>query len=436
MNVSVVGLGYVGCVSTACLLKSKKKIYATDIDIEKVNLINSGKAAVSEPFVDEMIAEGLKEGHLKGLRDLSGCLENSVICIVTVGTPKLVGGGLNLDSVLSVAENIGKAIVDRKEHATFVLRSTVPPGTSKKICKIIEEFSGKILNKDFSFVYNPEFLREGTAVSDYFSPGCVVIGTHDGQSNKDIDELYEGVHGEIFYTDYNTSELTKYLNNSWHAIKVAFANEVGVIAKESDADVAKLMDIFLADKKLNVSEKYLLPGAPYGGSCLPKDLNGLNHLANNIGVSTPLLRSVADSNLCHVRRYVELIKNVATTSRVGLLGLTFKADTDDIRDSPFLEIALMLKKEGFELVVFDPMLKKSFDEGRNVAMLSNVLGHLVDNMVSTKEEFINASDIICCARMSSEFLNDDALQGKVFVNLGTGNLHAGFMETFRLETKL
>jgi GDP-mannose 6-dehydrogenase len=430
MDIAIIGMGYVGCVSAACLTKSGFRVLANDLDEDKTMAIGDGKATISEPHVDGLIEMAVKNGALRATNSLHDCVLNSHVCVITVGTPLAQNGNLNLNSVFDLAHQIGVMIKRRHSPITFVLRSTVSPGTSERFGKIVAIESGKTCGKDFSVVYNPEFLREGSAVDDFFAPGTIVIGTATGRTDVNVEKMYEGIDGEIFVVDYRTAELIKYLCNSWHAIKVAFANEVGVVANRAGANTKNLIDVFLSDKKLNLSGKYLRPGEPFGGSCLPKDLSGLNHLAKDLDVEVPLLKSVAISNEIHKGRFLDLIKAKAPTKNIGFYGLTFKPHTDDIRNSPFLAIMRMLKLEGYNVCAFDCEVDYAIKFNRNVKMLRSTLGDLEKDVCTTLEEMIKQSDLICCATQPDQLLSEFDLVNKKLINLSVANSIMGFMGLF------
>ena len=429
LHVTTIGLGYVGCVTAACIAESGHKVIGFDVDGEKVRLISSRKPTVFEPGLEELIERNVSNGRLSATTSLAKALENTDICMITVGTPVAANGDLNLEYIFQVAENLHKHISRIDQEVVFVLRSTVKPGTTA-------EFYQKIIGTEncqkkhlISVAYNPEFLREGTAISDYISPPSIVIGTSDGKNHDYLHTLYSKIKSKVFVTDFKTAELTKYINNSWHATKVAFANEIGAIAKSEEANVEQLNQIFLADTKLNISSHYLRPGAPYGGSCLPKDLSGLFHLGLEHNLAVPLLQAVARSNEAHKLRQLEQIKKATTTRNIAMLGLTFKENTDDLRSSPFLDLAKKLKKDGYEIHIFDENLNSALASKTNSEMIIQLLGNLTGSLERSMINAVQGADVICVSHPMDGLVNNPLFVGKTVINLGMKNSNLGFMDS-------
>ena len=352
MNISVIGLGYVGCISVGCLANSGHTVIGVDIDKNKVNLINNSKPTIVERDIDILIKEN--SNKISATSDISEAVCKSDISIVCVGTPNKDNGLLNLDYVEDVAKKIGIALKQTNKFHVISIRSTVSPNTNKKVGDIIEQYSSKKRGVDFDVVSNPEFLREGSAVKDYYNPQVTVVGISErnSQSAKMMKELYSDIKDEFLITSIESAEIIKYINNSWHAVKITFANEVGNICKKLNIDAYETMNIFTKDTKLNLSPYYLKPGFAYGGSCLPKDLKGFVSLANSIDINTPLLSSIDNSNEHQIQIAYNHIKQYKKR-KIALLGVSFKSGTDDVRLSPNLALAKLLEKDGLEVSIHD-----------------------------------------------------------------------------------
>lgn len=433
LHISMVGLGYVGCVTAACLADCGHYVVATDIDENKVRQMNEGRSTVYEPGVEELIKKNVLAGRLSATISLSESLSEADICMITVGTPKAPNGGLNFDQIFSLAETLAGLMKGRTKPITFVLRSTVEPGTSAKfVARLKRDLSPRERNI-VSVVYNPEFLREGSAIADFFEPDAIVIGTMDGHPDEQSSLMYEGIPATIFNVDFRTAELTKYANNSWHATKVAFANELGTIAKVAGANVDELFRIFLGDTKLNISARYLLPGEPYGGSCLPKDLSGLNFLSRGAGLDTPLLATVESSNNAHAARFLDLVKEQHQPQQsIGFLGICFKANTDDIRNSPFLSLAKQLIDMGYRVAIYDSFLNEAFEKKRNIGLIQSILGGASECLVDDLDMLAASADIVCVNGVPRDKNVLSALAGKKAINLGMSSPELGFMQVKEL----
>ncbi len=319
MRVSIFGLGYVGCVSAACLADEGNQIIGVEISGEKVNLVNAGKSPILEEGVEGILKRNVTKGKLHATTNANEAVLDSDISLISVGTPSRDDGSLNLEFVYGVVKQIGQVLKNKENFHVIAIRSTVLPGTVEKCAGIIEKASGKELNIEFGMASNPEFLREGTAVSDFYSPAYTVIGATDESTADMIAQLYDFVDAPIIRTDVKVAEMIKYASNAFHALKVVFANEIGSICKELGIDSHKVMDIFCRDDKLNLSSYYLKPGFAFGGSCLPKDTRALIHKADALGLRTPLLDSIIPSNEEQINRALHMIK-LARRSRNGSLG--------------------------------------------------------------------------------------------------------------------
>lgn len=397
MSVSVFGLGYVGCVSIGCIAQAGYNVIGVDVKEAKVLQIQKGIPTIFEPGLDDLIRVSHSKGRITATTNVESAIFNSTISLVTVGTPSMPDGELDLSHIYSVSKEIGLALKDVDRYHTVAIRSTVKPGTCNKVMDIISQYSGKQPKIDFSVVANPEFLREGSAIKDYLKPPYVLIGSDDTKGAAEIASIYSDVEGEIMTVGLKTGEIIKYVNNSWHALKVAFGNEVGSICKALNIDSHEVMDIFVRDRSLNISPNYLRPGFAYGGSCLPKDLSGFAALAKNTFVSVPVLDSVQLSNEKHIHRAIELIKSEGA-EKISFLGVTFKNGTDDVRNSPTLKIIEDLSLDGYDIRILDDDVNDSLMNERNIETMSLILDDLVNKLVKTPDELLNHSKVIVVAK--------------------------------------
>lgn len=419
MKVAVFGLGYVGSVTAACLAKAGHQVVGVDPNAEKVRRVASGIAPVREPGLDDLLRTAIESGAMVATTDSTAAVDATDIAIVCVGTPSDSDGSLLLDHIRSVATDIGTAIRDRPSMYTVILRSTVLPGTTRQVLiPAIEAASGKEVGVDFDVCFNPEFLREGTSIDDYYQPPKIVVGTEDGKPNDIANTLYQEIASPRFDTIYEVAEMAKYVDNAWHAVKVTFANEVGRLSHDLDIDGRDVMKIMTADTKLNISPRYLRPGFAYGGSCLPKDVSALNFHARNKGVDLPLLSSLPASNDRQVQSAVELVERIGGR-RVGLLGLTFKPDTDDLRNSPFVLLARGLLDLGFEIRIFDPNLDATDLLGANRDFVESTLPELVDLLVGSASEVVDFADTIILSKNESPLTEaaSDQRDGQTLLDL-------------------
>jgi len=402
-SISVFGLGYVGCVGIACLAETGYKVIGIDINKAKVNLVNNGMPTIVEPGLDDLLKKWVECGSVTATSNVDVAVLTSEILIITVGTPCKLNGELDLSRIYGLAESIGKIISQIDEYRVIVIRSTVKPKTCEKVTEIIEQHSGKKCNKDFSLVANPEFLREGTAIKDYFNPPYVLIGASDQVGASKVASIYEKVNAEIINVDIKTAEIIKYINNSWHALKVAFGNEVGSICKALNIDSHEVIDIFCKDTILNISSYYLQPGFAYGGACLPKDLSALVALSKEVNVSTPLLDNVDKSNEAHIERGLKLIKRYKIETNIGFLGVSFKSGTDDLRNSPTLKIIQTLLEVGYNVRIYDDTISLALSTGRNVGLLKDQLGDISKFLVENQREFLDFAEVIVIAKNETSF---------------------------------
>ena len=353
MRLSVFGLGYVGCVSAACFAREGHEVLGVDVNRTKVEIINGGKSPIVEAGVGELIGEMVARRKLRATTDPAEAVAASEISLVCVGTPSSPDGSLDLANVKRVCAEIGGALKTKRGPHTVVIRSTMLPGTVESVVvPTLEASSGRKAGRDFGVCINPEFLREGTSLKDFYSPPFTLIGADEEGAAASVRRLYAGIDAPILVVGVRTAEMIKYACNSFHALKVSFANEIGNLCKAFGIDSREVMDAFCLDTKLNLSPYYLKPGFAFGGSCLPKDLRALSRKAEMLGVDVPVLSAVLSSNRLQVERAVEMVLRTGKR-RVGLLGLSFKAGTDDLRESPAVALVEALIAEGMELAIYD-----------------------------------------------------------------------------------
>jgi GDP-mannose 6-dehydrogenase len=425
MQISIFGMGYVGAVCAACLAESGHNIIGIDVSAIKVDLINRGKSPVVEPGLEPLLRRQVAAGRMRATSDANGSVSASDISMICVGTPSQKNGGLDLSYVRMVARQIGEALKHAERFHTVVVRSTVLPGTTRSVViPILEEASGKRAGVDFGVAVNPEFLRESTAIKDYYEPPMTVIGELDAASGDALATLYSGLPAPMSRAPLETAEMVKYACNAWHATKITFANEIGNFAKAHGVDGREVMHIVCQDRKLNLSPYYMKPGFAFGGSCLPKDLRALIYRAGQADVELPLMRSVIQSNKAQIEKAVDIVTSLGKR-RVGLLGLSFKAETDDLRESPLVELAEQLIGKGYQLSIFDRNVDYARMHGANRDYINARIPHVSSLLRSDLNEVIDASDVMVLGNKDRMFeqvlreLPDD----KIAVDL------VGFMPT-------
>ena len=402
MIISIFGLGYVGCVGMGCMAKSGHTVIGVDVAPEKVERINSGKATIVEKDIDELIANAHALKLIRATHDYKEAVLHSDISFLCVGTPSTDKGHLNLDYIYQTAREIGEALEAKSTFHVVVIRSTVLPGTNDKLSAIIEKFSGKVRDIDFAVVSNPEFLREGTAVADYMNPPLTVLGSSCSKAIHIMQELYKNTNSPIEVVAVEVAELIKYVNNSYHALKVVFANEVGSVCKQLGVDSHEVMRIFCMDKQLNISPYYFKPGFAYGGSCLPKDLKALNTLAHDLYMETPVLNAIDESNVKHLNRVVQMIEHTQKR-KIGVLGLSFKAGTDDMRNSPIVSIIENLSGKGCEVKIYDKNVALSRLIGKNKSVITEKLPHLNSMLQDSLHSVLAWAEVLVVANKEDEF---------------------------------
>lgn len=375
-SISVFGLGYVGTVTAACLAHKGHSVIGVDLNPAKVEAIETGRSPIVEPQVADLTSESYKACRLHATTDPASAVRETGISLLCVGTPSLRQGKLDLGHLVPVCQQIGAALQQKDSFHLIVLRSTVLPGTTESVViPSLERSSGRRMGADFGVCVNPEFTREGSAVADFLDPAITVIGAAHPAHSAQLRELYAWAPGRIFETSFRTAEMIKYVSNAWHAAKVSFANEAGTLARELGADVETLMEVFTADSKLNISSTYLKPGFAFGGSCLPKDLRALNYRARELDVRLPLLESLLDSNQQHLERAASMI--LATgKKRVAMLGLSFKASTDDLRESPQVQLVKRLLGEGCTIQIWDENVSFGSLIGSNRQYIEETIPHI------------------------------------------------------------
>jgi GDP-mannose 6-dehydrogenase len=403
MKISVMGLGYVGAVASACLAKDGHEVIGVDPQQTKVDLVNAGSTPIIEKDIGEIIAEQVAAGRLVATTDVKSAVAATDVSLVCVGTPSLGNGHIDLKYVRRVCEQIGEGLREHRGH-TVVLRSTLLPGSMRGVViPTLESVSGLKAGRDFGLCINPEFLREGTAVYDYYHPPKTVIGDVGGPAGGDVlEKIYAHLPGPKVRTDYETAEMVKYADNTWHALKVSFANEIGNICKGLGIDSHKLMDIFCQDTKLNLSPYYLKPGFAFGGSCLPKDVRALAYKAKLLDVNVPIINAILPSNDEQIERGIRAVIEKGS-KKVGILGFSFKAGTDDLRESPMVELLERLIGKGYDLKVYDSNVRMASIHGANRDYILNHIPHISKLMVESIDEVLDHAGTVVIGNGSPEF---------------------------------
>lgn len=403
MKISIMGLGYVGSVSAACLTRNGHTVIGVDTNQTKVDLINSGLTPIIEKDVGEIIRSSVNANLLSATTKTTDAVRDSELSIVCVGTPSMLNGNLDLTYVRRVCEEIGVALQDKKQFHIVVIRSTMLPGSMRDIViPTLESSSSKTAGVDFGVCINPEFLREGTAVYDFYHPPKTVIGSIDDTTSNVVASLYENLEAPLIQTDLSTAEMVKYTDNVWHALKIGFANEIGLISKAVGIDGHKVMDIFCSDRKLNLSSNYLKPGFAFGGSCLPKDVRALAYKSKSLDLTLPIINSILHDNERHIRRGIDMITSKGHR-RVGILGVSFKAGTDDLRESPVVEVIESLLGKGYDLKLYDYNVNLATISGANKDYILNKIPHISRLMVNSMEEVMQHAETVVIGNSSQEF---------------------------------
>ena len=403
MRLSIFGLGYVGCVSAACFAKEGHEVTGVDVSRTKVEIINEGRSPIVETGVGELINEMTKAGRLRATTDAAEAINNSEVSLVCVGTPSHANGSLDLTYVKRVCQEIGAALERKSERHTVVIRSTMLPGTIESVViPTLEVYSGKKVGRELGVCINPEFLREGTSLKDFYAPPFTLIGADDEEIAMIVRRLYSGIDAPLFVTGIKAAEMVKYSCNCFHALKVSFANEIGNICKGLGIDSHEVMNVFCQDGKLNLSPYYLKPGFAFGGSCLPKDLRAITYKAQELDVETPVLRAILQSNRLQVERAVEMVLQTGS-KRIGVLGFSFKAGTDDLRESPMVTLIETLLGKGMQLAIYDRDVSLARLFGANKQYIEREIPHISQLMRANIEEVLEHAEVLIVGNKAEEF---------------------------------
>ena len=403
MKISIFGLGYVGCVSAACLANDGHQVTGVDVSQYKVDSIIAGKSPIIERGLDELIKKQIESGTLCATTDGQKAVLQSDLSLICVGTPSASNGSLNTGYVEKVCAEIGAALAKKSDYHVVVIRSTVLPTTVQdKLIPILEESSGLRAGEDFGVCMNPEFLREGSAIKDYYRPSYIVIGSIDKKSAEIMEKVYVAVDSPVIHTTLQTAEMVKYASNAFHAVKVSFANEIGNLSKAFGIDGREVMGILVQDHQLNISPTYLRPGFAFGGSCLPKDLRAILYAAKDQDIEVPMLGATLESNEQQIQRGVELIQKTGQ-HKVGVLGLSFKAGTDDIRESPVVSMVETLIGKGYEVRIYDDVVKPEMLHGANRAFYERRLSHIAAIICPSIEEVMQEAEVLVVTNGSPTF---------------------------------
>lgn len=419
MKVSIFGLGYVGAVSAGCLANEGHEVIGVDPNQTKVDLINQGHTPIIEKDIGEIIEKGVQDARLRATTNPVEAISGTELSFICVGTPSQLNGNLDLKYVRRVCENIAQALKEKAQRHVVVVRSTVLPGTMRNVViPTLEGFSGKKAGHDFGVCNNPEFLREGTAVHDFYHPPKTVIGETDTLSGDLLASLYDKMDAPLVRTDVEIAEMVKYVDNAWHALKVGFGNEIGNICKALGIDGHAVMEIFCKDTKLNISPSYLKPGFAFGGSCLPKDLRALTYKARSLDLNLPILNGILPSNGLQVERGLQMIMGKGN-KKVGVLGMSFKADTDDLRESPVVEVIERLIGKGYDIRIYDRNVRLASLVGANRDYILNRIPHISRLMVDNMQEVLSHAQTLVIGNNDSEFRNTlkQVKDGQMIVDL-------------------
>jgi GDP-mannose 6-dehydrogenase len=403
MNVSIFGLGYVGTVCAACLANEGHEVIGVDVNAAKVESINSGVAPIVEPDIGALIADGRRSGKLRATISALDAIRDSELSLVCVGTPSLPNGRLNLSYLTRVCEEIGAALRAKESPHAIALRSTMLPGTTEgDLLPILEKHSGKQAGRAMTVCYNPEFLREGSSVHDFYHPPKIVVGERDEFGGERLLQLFSGIRAPLIRTSIRVAEMVKYTDNAFHALKISFANEIGNLCKKMGVDSHEVMEIFCQDTKLNLAPAYLKPGFAFGGSCLPKDLRALAYQSKRFDLESPVLEAILRSNAYQIRVALQRILDQGKKS-VGFLGMAFKANTDDLRESPLVDVIETLLGKGYRIRIYDRHVSLSRLVGANKQFVDEHIPHLSTLLVHSVDELVSDSDVIVVGHQSPEF---------------------------------
>ena len=417
MKLSVFGLGYVGCVSAACFSRAGHEVIGVDSNPLKVEVINAGQAPIIEPGMEDLIVAAVKAQRLRATTDVASAIAGSDLSLVCVGTPSNHNGSLDLRHIKRVCQEIGVALEDKRGYHIVAIRSTMLPGTvAGTVIPALEVYSGKRGGRDFGVAVNPEFLREGSSIHDFNNPPFTLIGADDEDAAAPLGKLYAHLSAPVLKVGIKDAEMVKYACNSFHALKVTFANEIGMICKSLGVDSHRVMEVFCHDTKLNLSPYYLRPGFAFGGSCLPKDLRALTHRAKEEDVSVPMLDSILVSNQRQIERAVEMVLRTGR-KKVGVLGLSFKPNTDDLRESPMVTLVERLIGKGLKLAIYDREVELARLFGANKEFIENEIPHISSLMRGELQEVIETAEVIVIGKQDAEFRAIAGASGRCVIDL-------------------
>jgi GDP-mannose 6-dehydrogenase len=418
-GISVFGLGYVGCVSAACFAREGHTVVGVDVSPAKVGMVNAGQSTIVEEGIGELVAEMHAAGRLRATADVAEAVRSTHVSLVCVGTPSRSNGSIDLRYVERVCEQIGEALRDKAERHTVVVRSTVMPGTIDGIViPALERTSGKRAGRDFGVCSNPEFLREGTSIKDFYDPPFTLIGAHDPAEAEPVAALYGGIDAPVHVVAVRVAEMVKYVCNCFHGLKIGFANEIGNVCKALGVDSHEVMRIFCEDRKLNISPAYLKPGFAFGGSCLPKDLRALTYQARTLDVDTPVLSATLESNRRQIDRAFHMVQATGAR-RIGVLGLAFKAGTDDLRESPMVTLIEMLIGKGAQLAIYDPYVRSATLMGANKEYIEREVPHVWSLMRASMDEVLHEAEAVVIGNSAQEFraIGERLQDGQMVIDL-------------------
>ena len=402
-TVSVFGLGYVGCVSAACFAKEGHSVVGVDISPAKVNMLNAGTSTILEVGIGELVAEMVKSGRLRATTDVADAVRSSEVSLICVGTPSRPNGSIDLSYIERVCTQIGETLASVDRWHTIVIRSTVMPGTMDGVViPALERASGKKFGKDFGACSNPEFLREGSSIKDFYAPPFTLIGAHDQRSAEAVKALYSGIKAPVHVAAMGVAETVKYACNSFHAVKVTFANEIGGVCKAVGVDSHEVMRIFCEDTKLNISPAYLRPGFAFGGSCLPKDVRAITYKAKQLDVDTPMLAAALESNKKLIAKAYDTILSTGAR-KIGVLGMSFKAGTDDLRESPMVTLIEMLIGKGMDVAVYDRDVSSANLIGSNREYIEKEIPHIWTLVDDSMDRVVERSEMIVIGNATPAF---------------------------------
>lgn len=406
MKISIFGLGYVGAVSLACLSRDGHQVTGVDIDDTKLKLISDGKSPIIEDGILELMEEVVASGRVSVTNNAKDAIDSTDLSFVCVGTPSLPNGDQNLNAMIRLSEQLGEALTSKATRHTIVVRSTVQPGTVQNtVIPLLEKHSGKIAGQDFSVCFQPEFLREGSSIRDYDNPPMTVVGSEDVFASQQLEELFGHLPCDFIQTDIRTAETLKYACNTFHALKISFANEIGRICQALGSDSHKVMNLLCQDKQLNISSAYLRPGFAFGGSCLPKDLRALLYMAKRDDVDVPMLSALLPSNRIHVDHALDMVLQRGERS-IGVIGLSFKSGTDDLRESPMVDLVESMIGKGLKLKIYDPEVRVSQLIGANKKYIDEAIPHIGELMCETIEEAMTGAGTVIVGLQGDEIMSE------------------------------